>query len=139
MVGAQRFTVPFSLVSQQFTGTPTWGVGGEQEYSRALMRLMTHFGMLEGERRSGRNTRAFVEPEGHGVGNMASHNLAPCDGLLRPVVDGWDHVDEGDLLGVLSDLYGDIQAEICARRCGLVIALPLLQYVSAGSQCGIVV
>ncbi len=100
--------------------------------------LMVHLEMLEGENEP-LEPRAFVESVGHGAGNMASHNQAPVDGLWRPAVRVWDRVAEGAVLGTVNDLHGGTKAEIRAGQSGLVIALPRMQYVPEGTQCGIVV
>ena len=116
----------------------TWGSGGEEEYKLGLERLLVHFGMLERTLRSVA-PREHIESIGHGAGNMASHNQAPVAGLWRPDVAIWDRVDAGDLLGTLRDLHGDTLAEIRTAREGVVIALPRMQYLAEGAQCGIVV
>ena len=116
----------------------SWGMGGEEEYKDALLRLMVHLGMLAKEIETPR-PRLETESAGHGAGNMAAHNQAPVEGLWRPAVKIWDRVATGDLLGTIRDLYGQSQAEIRAQRDGAVIALPRMQYVAQGAQCGIVV
>jgi predicted deacylase len=80
-----------------------------------------------------------IESRGHGSGNLASHNQTPVAGLWRPLVKLWDPVAEGDLLGTVNDLYGNALAEIRAQLDGVLIALPRMQYVGQGAQCGIVV
>jgi len=115
-----------------------WGMGGEEKYKSALTRLMVHLGMLEAEVEPFA-PRLQVESLGHGAGNMASHNQTPVAGLWRPAVKIWDIVAAGDLLGTVRDLYGETLAEIRAQLDGVVIALPRMQYVHEGAQCGIVV
>lgn len=116
----------------------TWGMGGEEEYKRGLLRLMVHFGMLEGVN-DPIAPREHIESVGHGAGNMASHNQAPVEGLWRPAVAIWDRITTGDLLGTLRDLYGEPLAEIRAGRDGVVIGLLRMQYLTRGTPCGIVV
>jgi len=116
----------------------SWGMGGEADYKRGLLRLMVHFGMLAGDNEP-IAAREHIESVGHGAGNMASHNQAPCPGLWRPAVQIWNQVKTGDLLGEVRDLHGATLAEIRATRDGVVICLPRMQYVTQGAQCGIVV
>ena len=116
----------------------TWGMRGEEEYKRGLRRLMVHFDMLAGTNEA-IVAREQIESVGHGAGNMASHNQAPCEGLWRPTVQIWDRVKMGDLLGEIRDLYGEPLAHIRATKDGVVIALSRMQYIAQGAQCGIVV
>lgn len=116
----------------------TPGLGGDEEYERGLRRLMVHLGMLEGKNEPV-ESRVVIESGGHGAGNMASHNNAPIAGLWRPVLQIWDRVRKGDLLGEIRDLYGSPVESIRAQREGVVIAMPRIQYVKQGAQCGIVV
>ena len=115
-----------------------WGTGGEEEYKTALMRLLVHLGMLEMEVDT-LVPHLQAETLGHGAGNMAAHNQTPVAGLWRPALKIWDNVVADDLLGTVRDLYGETLAEIRAQLDGVVIALPRMQYVSKGAQCGIVV
>ena len=116
----------------------TWGMGGEEEYKRGLLRLMIHFGMTPGANEP-MAPRKTIESVGHGAGNMASHHQAPCEGLWRAAVQIWDSVQAGDLLGSIRDLYGETLAQIRATKDGVVIALPRMQYIAQGTPCGIVV
>ena len=111
---------------------------GEEEYKRGLLRLMVHFDMLAGTNEA-IVAREHIESVGHGAGNMASHNQAPCEGLWRPTVQIWDRVKMGDLLGEIRNLYGEPLAQIRATKDGVVIALSRTQYIAQGAQCGIVV
>ena len=99
---------------------------------------MVHFDMLAGTNEA-IVAREQIESVGHGAGNMASHNQAPCEGLWRPTVQIWDRVKMGDLLGEIRDLYGEPLAHIRATKDGVVIALSRMQYIAQGAQCGIVV
>ena len=114
-----------------------WGTGGEEEYKRGLHRLLIHLGMLDGENEP-LEPRALVESAGHHEGYMDSHNHAPVAGLWRASVQIWDRVRAGDALGEIRDLYGSPLATIRTERDGIVIALPRMQYVEQGRQCGIV-
>jgi len=116
----------------------TWGMGGEEAYKLGLHRLMVHFAMLPGAN-DPITPREHIESIGHGAGNMASHNQAPCAGLWRPTVHIWDRVRKGALLGSIRNLYGETLAEIRAAEDGVVIALPRMQLVDQGAQCGITV
>jgi uncharacterized protein len=115
----------------------SWGLGHESEYLEALGRLLSFLGMLP-TIASSPAPKAHIESIGHGAGNMASHNQAPCNGLWRPTAKIWDQVQKGDLLGSIRDPYGAIASEIRAQSDGLLIALPRLGYMVQGEQCGIV-
>jgi len=116
----------------------TWGMGGEDEYRHGLLRIMKHLGMLEGENDL-LSSRRHIVTMGHGSGNLASHNRTPVNGLWVPIVGIWDEVKEGDVLGVVRDLFGRTLQEIRSQRGGVVIGLPKMQYIREGMQCGVVV
>jgi predicted deacylase len=114
-----------------------WGMGGEAEYIRGLSRLMVHLDMVDGEN-APLEPREFIESTGHGAGLMSSHNQSPVAGLWRPAKAVWDQVSQGDLLGIVYDLYGRPAHEIRAQQEGVVISLAKMQYLNEGTHCGIV-
>ena len=115
----------------------TWGMQGEEEYKHGLLRIMIHFGLLNGNLKKS-SPRAEIKSAGHGSGNMASHNHAPCSGFWRPVVQIWDKVKIGDLLGEIRDLHGKVLGEVLASQSGLVLSLKRIQRIDKGSSCSIV-
>ncbi len=114
-----------------------WGMGGEAEYARGLLRLMVHLGMVEGENEA-LEPRVIFESVGHGAGLMSSHNQSPVAGLWRPARAIWDRVELGDVLGTVYDLYGKPLHEICAQQKGVIVSTPKMKYVEEGTPCGIV-
>lgn len=114
-----------------------WGMGGEAEYRRGLLRLLVHLGMVEGENEA-MTPRACIESVGHGAGLMSSHNQSPIAGLWRPHRAVWDRVEEGDVLGRVYDLYGQVVHESRAQRSGLVVSMQKVQYIEQGTAGGIV-
>lgn len=116
----------------------TWGMQGEEEYKNGLLRIMQHFKLIE---MGLKNTlpRAEIRSVGHGSGNMASHNHAPCNGLWRPLVQVWDEVNAGKRLGEIRNLHGDILGEVTSKNDGLVISIKRIQRITKGTSCSIVI
>lgn len=57
---------------------------------------------------------------------------APAGGLLRAFKTTGETVSEGDVLGVISDPFGESDAEICAEEAGLIIGRTNLPIVNEG-------
>tara|TARA_B100001250_G_scaffold414569_1_gene453967 strand:- start:62 stop:1153 length:1092 start_codon:yes stop_codon:yes gene_type:complete len=115
----------------------TWGMQGEEEYKRGLLRIMKYFNLLKGDPKKS-SPRSEIKSVGHGSGNMASHNHAPCNGLWRPLVRVWDEVEAGDRLGEIRNLHGEVLGEILALKSGLVISTKRIQRIDKGLSCTIV-
>ena len=114
-----------------------WGLGGEAEYARGLSRLLVHLGMVAGEN-APLEPREFIESTAHQAWLMSSHNQTPVAGLWTPARAVWDHVAEGDLLGMVCDLYGKPAHEMRAQQDGVVISVPRVQYMEEGTHGGLV-
>lgn len=129
----------------------THGAGGHVEYGAAMRRLMAHCGLLEhagvpaavaiGEEVSsqgGTVRRMHHENLGHGAGLMSSHNQFPVSGLWRPQKSLWDIIEEGEVLGSVVNVFGEVQAEVVAEHSGTVVSLLPMQHVPAGVSAGII-
>lgn len=57
---------------------------------------------------------------------------APAGGLLRAYKTTGEEVELGNVLGVISDPFGDIETEIVARRAGVIIGRTNLPVVNEG-------
>ncbi len=101
----------------------THAAGGNLEYGVAMQRLMAHCGLISAGgvlpppaigdevQSQGRTVRRmFHENTGHGAGLMSSHNQFPCDGFWRPTKRVWDTIEEGEVLGVVVNMFGETKA-----------------------------
>jgi len=66
-------------------------------------------------------------------GHLQSQNLSLVGGLWRAKVDLWHAVEEGQLVGAVSDLYGEVLFELRAAKAGVVILLRHLARVEPGA------
>lgn len=126
----------------------THASGGHIEYGMAMQRLLAHCGLISAngvlpppaigdEVQSQARTvrRMFHENTGHGAGLMSSHNQFPCDGFWRPMKQVWDTIEEGEVLGVVVNMFGETMAVSQLRNTSLLQHAHYLSKLSAG-LCG---
>ncbi|SLN53145.1 aspartoacylase [Roseivivax jejudonensis] len=90
-----------------------------------ILRVMAELGMI-GRRGVPRSRTTPVFCEG------SSWLRAPSGGLLRTLKARGDFVEEGAVLGIVSDPFGDIEAEVAAQSAGIVIGRTNLPVVNEG-------
>ncbi|WP_306250308.1 succinylglutamate desuccinylase/aspartoacylase family protein [Parvularcula sp. IMCC14364] len=90
-----------------------------------ILRVMHHLGMLTAE--------GIAAPEVKPLRSTSSDwKRAPAGGLLRLFKTVGDHVQTGDILGAVSDPFGEIEEDILADEAGLVIGRAELPVVNEG-------
>jgi predicted deacylase len=57
---------------------------------------------------------------------------APQSGILRAVAEIGTHVEEGEVIGIVSDPFGDNEGEVLSTACGIVIGRTKLPLVYEG-------
>ncbi len=80
----------------------------------------------------------MIEDQRIGSGHMQVQHPAPSDGLFEAVVQLGQPIQQGDLLGTISDVLGHEVVPIRAERTGLVLVLRCFARVSAGDSLGVV-
>ena len=80
----------------------------------------------------------IVEDPRPGSGHMQVSHPAPCDGFFEPVVALGQSVNEGDLLGTVTDLLGRRVEPVRARHDGIVLVLHTFARVEAGTGLAVV-
>lgn len=75
---------------------------------------------------------AEQDPSKASSGHLQSQNCTPVAGLWRAKVDLWDTVASGDLIGTVSDHFGNVLFEQRAAKPGTVILLRFMARVEAG-------
>ncbi|SIS57648.1 hypothetical protein SAMN05421759_101523 [Roseivivax lentus] len=93
-----------------------------------ILRVMQHLGMIAG-RGVPRARGASVFCDG------SSWVRAPSGGLLRTLKAAGDYVEEGAVLGIVSDPFGAVDHEIAAPEAGIVIGRTNLPVVNEGDAC----
>lgn len=90
-----------------------------------ILRVMRHRGMISG--------RGIAMPKADPLLSNASHWLrAPVGGLLRTLKTTGDSVAKGDVLGLISDPFGEVETEIVVEYPGLLIGRTNLPIVNEG-------
>lgn len=90
-----------------------------------ILRVMRGLGMV--------TAKGISKPKAASVQSTASTWLrAPAGGLLRTFKTNGEMVEAGDLLGVISDPFGEIETEMLAEISGLLIGRTNLPIVNEG-------
>lgn len=90
-----------------------------------ILRVMRGLGMV--------TSKGISKPKAASVRSTASTWLrAPAGGLLRTFKTNGEMVDAGDLLGVISDPFGEVETEVLADVSGLLIGRTNLPIVNEG-------
>ncbi len=92
-----------------------------------ILRVMRHLGMLP------KKSPSKSKPKSRTIQSRSSSWLrAPAGGLLRTHKNIGEEVSVGDLLGVISDPFGEVETEILVERAGLLIGRTNLPIVNEG-------
>lgn len=90
-----------------------------------ILRVMRHLGMIK--------ARGITKPRVAPLKSSSSYWLrAPAGGLWRALKNTGDHVETGDVLGVVADPFGEIETEIVAEEPGLLVGRTNLPVVNEG-------
>lgn len=92
---------------------------------RGIMSVMQHLGMLPARTITGKRRVPLEASETRWA-------RAPRGGLFRSFKTVGEAVEKGDLLGIVSDPFGDVDAEVLASGKGLVIGASNLPIVNRG-------
>ena len=90
-----------------------------------ILRVMQHLGMISSRRSSSKKPKTIHS-------NISSWLRAPAGGLLRTHKNIGQEVKVGDLLGVISDPFGEIETEVIVEYEGLLIGRTHLPIVNEG-------
>ena len=90
-----------------------------------VLRVMRHLGMVK--------AKGVTKPRVAPMRSSSSYWLrAPVGGLLRTLKTIGAHVEVGDILGLVSDPFGDVETEIVADEPGLMVGRTNLPVVNEG-------
>lgn len=90
-----------------------------------ILRVLRHLGMVSG--------KGVTRPKVPSIKTTASSWVrSPAGGLLRPFKSIGEVVSKGDLLGVVSDPFGEVEKGIEAPAAGLIIGRTNLPVVNEG-------
>ncbi len=90
-----------------------------------ILRVMRHLGMISGKQVS--------RPKASPIRSTSSiWHRAPAGGLLRTFKTIGETIGEGDLLGIISDPFGEAETEILSEENGLLIGRTNLPIINEG-------
>ena len=90
-----------------------------------ILRVMRQLGMV--------TAKGVAKPHIAPMRSSSSYWLrAPAGGLLRTLKTIGAHVEIGDVLGLVSDPFGDVETEIVAEETGLIVGRTNLPVVNEG-------
>jgi len=112
---------------------------GVQDYVDGCLNVMGELQMIE---RSAPESKIekIVEENFDGSGLLTGDYLSPIDGLFESAVSLWEDVEEGSIIGSVSDVLGENVAKIKSTGKGKVICLRVFARVLNGdSLCHILI
>lgn len=106
---------------------------GVRDYVDGCLNVMGELQMLE---RDGPPSKIekIVEETHAGAGLLTGDYLSPHDGLFEAAVSLWDNVEEGSLIGTVSDVLGENVASIKSAGKGKIICLRVFARVRKGDS-----
>jgi len=90
-----------------------------------ILRVMKHLGMLSATSIKPARTKPVYSHESHWL-------RAPKGGIFRAFRAAGDFVEQDQLIGIISDPFGDMDTEVCARHGGVIIGRTNLPAVNRG-------
>ncbi len=110
---------------------------GVEAYVQGCLNVMGSLAMIEYEQPSS-NVCHVVEDPRENSGHMQICHPAPMTGYFEPAVNLGDQINQGMLLGTISDPGGGKQETILAEKTGLVIVLKTFPRVLEGEALAVI-
>ena len=125
------------LAGVPFLYTEATGSGGSCDrdtrlYAQGVRNLIRHLGISPGEPVPPTPGQVVVEDFEKGSGNLQHQHVTPVGGLFHAEVKLYQKVAQGERLGTVSNLFGEVVYEVLASRVGVVITLRHVARVSSG-------
>lgn len=111
---------------------------GSDLYVRGCRNVLVELDMLDGAAFMSAKAAVCVEDDRVGAGHMQVNHQAPLEGFFEPAVKLGREVVSGELLGTVSDVWGESISEIRAQYAGLVIVLHTFSRVNSGDGVAVV-
>lgn len=106
---------------------------GVQDYVEGCLNVMGELQMIERETPESKIEK-IVEEDFAGAGLLTGDYLSPFDGFFEFAVSLWDDVEEGSLIGTVSDILGENAVQIKSTGKGKVICLRVFARVLTGDS-----
>ena len=104
---------------------------GVDAYYEGCLNVMGVLGMIERVQPPS-IIRHTVEDDREGAGHIQLNYPSPFSGFFEPWVELMDHVEPGDVFGVVTDLLGERREEIVSTQSGHVLVLRTFNRVHEG-------
>lgn len=111
---------------------------GVSAYVQGCLNILADLNVIDSALAKPSAEPLVIEDQRTGSGHMQVQHPAPSDGLFEAVVQLGQPIQQGDLLGTISDVLGHEVVPIRAERTGLVLVLRCFARVSAGDSLGVV-
>lgn len=105
------------------TGTGACYEKDVELYSQGIRNLIRHLDIADGPPLEPVGGQRIVEDYTPASGNLQANNVTPVGGLFQSSVTLYDKVAAGDLIGVVTDMFGDVLHECRAPSEGVVICI----------------
>jgi predicted deacylase len=106
---------------------------GVRDYVEGCLNVMGELQMIERKLAESKIER-IVEENFTGAGLLTGDYLSPCDGLFESAVSLWADVEEGMVIGTVSDILGKNVAQIKSTQAGKIICLRVFARVLKGDS-----
>jgi len=106
---------------------------GVQDYVNGCLNVMGELQMIERKLPESKIEK-IVEEDFAGAGLLTGDYLSPCDGLFEAAVSLWDDMEEGSVIGTVSDVSGENATQIKSTQAGKVICLRVFARVLKGDS-----
>jgi len=111
---------------------------GVEDYVAGCLNVLGLLGMIEREPPADRVEQVIEDPRPQS-GHMQVCHPAPMTGFFEPAVSLGERLSQGQLLGRVVDLTGDVRQEVYADRSGIVLVLRTFPRVKEGESLGVLV
>lgn len=111
---------------------------GVSAYAQGCLNVLAELHLIHGELARPSDAPLVIEDQRIGSGHMQVQHPAPRDGLFEAAVTLGQPVQQGEILGTISDVLGQEVVPIRADRTGLVLVLRCFARVSAGESVAVV-
>ena len=134
----------------EYLGGGRFEPAGVEAYVRGCLGVMAELGVIRGAGVSPAVTSLYtfnagetpaprvVEDPRPGSGHMQVNHPSPIDGFFEPAVSLGQHVQAGDILGIVVDVLGHRDESVRSRYTGTVIVLHTFPRVEEGTSVAVV-
>ncbi len=121
----------------EYLGSATCSHEGVEAYFSGVLNVMADLGMIHRSLPPSR-VEHLVEDIRPGSGHMQVCHPSPMDGCFEAALSLGDHVENGQVLGHVHDLVGEVSLPVHTEESGRVLALRTFPRVRKGDSVGVI-